>query len=194
MILDPREPGGQRTPDRRVVHLGHLEVAVAVDRDGSEVAVPRLVAEVDIGLETPEIRQHVVERPARVPERGPLVEVRRRAADGEPREPRRSADEPAPTELLRLATVGRLRGVAPVRRLGELPAVLEPLGRLVAQVGSGLEEQDRARLRRRRAARRSRSRRRRHQRRRSRTASLAPRRQSRPRPASCPAESPTIPR
>ena len=76
MILDPREPGSQRSGDRRVVNVGHLEVPVAVDRDGSEGAVPRLVAEVHVRLEASEVRQHVVERPARVPERRPLVEVR----------------------------------------------------------------------------------------------------------------------
>jgi hypothetical protein len=85
--------------------------------------VPRSIAEVEIAFEPPEVRQHVVERPARIAVGRPLVKVGRRAADGEPRQPRRPADEPAATDLRRVVAVPRLGLIAPIRRLAEPPAV-----------------------------------------------------------------------
>ena len=54
---------------------------------GPGVAVPRLPAEVEIGLDPSECREHVLERPAGVPLGRPRVEVGGRAADREAGQP-----------------------------------------------------------------------------------------------------------
>ena len=75
------------------------------------------------------LRQDVVERPADEPRGGPAVEVGRRPAHREPRQPRRAPDEAAPPQRLRLAAGSGSERVAPVvgpvGTPGEAPAVAQ---------------------------------------------------------------------
>ena len=68
--------------------LRGLDLRVAGDRHRSTFAVPRVVTELRVGLQPTERRQDVREAPAGVAARGPGIEVRGRAADREPSEPR----------------------------------------------------------------------------------------------------------
>ena len=89
------------------------------------VAMPRLIAEIGVRLEPPEVREHVLEAPARIAERGPLVVVGRGAPQREPRHPRSAAQEPAPRQVLDDAARIRLRRIAPVGLPRNPPAVAQ---------------------------------------------------------------------
>jgi hypothetical protein len=72
---DPRaEDHAARLDD---IAVEQPDPAVATDRHRAAVAVPRRVAEIGVRLEVPEVGEHVVEAPTGVPERGPLVVIRR---------------------------------------------------------------------------------------------------------------------
>jgi hypothetical protein len=109
------------------------------------IAVPWPVAEVDVVFELDEIRKHVVPAPPRYAKRSPTVVVDRPAAEREPRQPRRAADDPlAPNRFRRLPR----RDVAPVERLTlDRPTITQRRRHVRAAIGPGLEQQHRPRPR-----------------------------------------------
>ena len=84
-------PAGSRPPSSASSPAAAISVSssveVASDRHRAIVAVPRPIAEIGVGLEPPEVREHVLEAPARIAERRPLVVVGRGAPQREPRHP-----------------------------------------------------------------------------------------------------------
>ncbi len=87
VIVDQRETGARQGIETGRRDLGELHVGVARDGDRAAVAVPRLIAELGVGLEPREVREHVVEAPAGIAQRGPSVVVGGRSAQREPRLP-----------------------------------------------------------------------------------------------------------
>jgi hypothetical protein len=142
VILDRREAGGRERVERSRRDLGVVEIQVARRRDRPAISVPRLLAEVGVFLEADEVREHVVEAPAGIPERRPAVVVGRRAAGREPRQPGGAAEQLLPPHGPDGSSRMRLGLVAPLERLGlDRPAVAK-LGRCVgAPVRAGLEQQ-----------------------------------------------------
>ena len=107
--------------------------------------MPRVIAEVGVGLESPERWEDLRETPAWIAASRPRIEVRWMTAHGEPRQPGRSPEELPASELRQVAVGSRLGFVAPVGRpVGSLripPAVEERGAGAVAQIRPGFEEQ-----------------------------------------------------
>ena len=119
--------------------------SVATDRDRPRVPVPRPVAEVEVRLERDERREHILERPARVPERRPRVEVRRRSSHREPRHPGRAPDELASPEGLDRGAFVRLGRVPPIEVRHHVPAVPESFRDVRPDIGAGFDQRHRPR-------------------------------------------------
>jgi hypothetical protein len=77
VILDRREAVRFKRPQCGAVDHGRFEIAVAGDRDRSVVAVPWLVAKVQVGFNALQVWKDVREAPPGIPERLPLVVVGR---------------------------------------------------------------------------------------------------------------------
>jgi len=114
VVLHGRKTDGLERAKGGFVDLGGLVLGVAGDRDRSSVTVPWPVTELDVRFDGSERRQHILEAPARVAERGPAVEVRRGASDGESCQPGGTAEQPSAPDLAGSAERIRLGLEAPV--------------------------------------------------------------------------------
>ena len=108
VILDPRDAQRVERLERGGMDVRWLETRIARDRDRTPIAVPWPVPELGVRFDAPERRQDLGEAPARVPARRPGIEVRRRAADGEPGQPGGAAEDPAAPEPRAGAGIVRL--------------------------------------------------------------------------------------
>jgi hypothetical protein len=107
--------------------------------------MPRPIAEISVGLEPPEVGEHVLKAPAHIAERGPLVVVRRGAAERKPRHPRGTSQKLASRQILDDAARIPLRRIAPVGLARDAPAIPQLGGQVRSKIRACLQQHDRPR-------------------------------------------------
>ena len=147
MVFYPRKACGFERAKRRGMDLGSLDLQVPIDRDRAFIAMPRPLTEVGIGLDLPQIREHVGEPPTGIATSFPLVEVTRLSAEREPGDRGSAAHELDPPQVSDDLELIGLGGVAPVEFGGHVPAIADGFRWVRPEVGAGFEQDDRSRAR-----------------------------------------------
>ena len=142
VVLDRRDAHAHERLDCSGMDRRLGKRRIAGDGDQTGVAVPRLGAELRVGLEATERGQHVREAPARIASRRPGIEVGGRSPDGEAGEPRGAAQEPAAAQLGPRAGVAGLGLEPPVGQRRQVPPVVPFRRRPLGGFRPGLEKND----------------------------------------------------